>query len=144
MAGERREHTLQPTALVHEAYLRLVDMDVEWQDRAHFLAMAARTMRRLLIDHERSRRRKKRSGGIRVTLGDNVSTDAPEELGKQDEESARILELIDFGGLSAQEVGAVVGLSRTTVERRVRFAKAWLPRSLSGSSTAESDPGGPA
>jgi RNA polymerase sigma factor (TIGR02999 family) len=142
MGGERPGHTLQPTALVHEAYLRLVGMDVEWQDRAHFLAVAARTMRRLLIDHERGRRRKKRSGGIRMTLSENHAADeavgvdlldldrALERLSEQDEESARIVELQYFGGLSAQEIGEVVGLSRATVERRVRFAKAWLHRSL--------------
>lgn len=142
MGGEKPGHTLQPTAVVHEAYLRLVGMDVEWQDRAHFLAVAARTMRRLLIDHERGRRRKKRSGGIRVTLAEQHSTDEPaevdlldldralERLAEQDEESARIVELQYFGGLTAQEIGEVVGLSRATVERRVRFAKAWLHHSL--------------
>ncbi|HVS15627.1 MAG TPA: ECF-type sigma factor [Thermoanaerobaculia bacterium] len=142
MGGERPGHTLQPTALVHEAYLRLIGMDVEWQDRAHFLAVAARTMRRLLIDHERGRRRRKRSGGIRVTLAEEHSTDTPaeldlldldralERLGEQDPESARIVELQYFGGLTTQEIGEVVGLSRATVERRVRFAKAWLHRAL--------------
>jgi RNA polymerase sigma factor (TIGR02999 family) len=142
MSGERPGHTLQPTALVHEAYLRLVGMDVDWQDRAHFLAVAARTMRRLLIDHERGRRRKKRSGGIRVTLAEEHSTDDPagldlldldralDRLAERDAESARIVELQYFGGLTAQEIGEVVGVSRATVERRVRFAKAWLHRAL--------------
>lgn len=142
MKGERHDHTLQPTALVHEAYLRLIGMDVEWNDRAHFLAVAARTMRRMLIDHERGRRRKKRSGGVRVTLSERIAVDQPvaidlldldhalEQLVKQDEESARVLELQYFGGLTAEEIGEVVGLSRATVERRLRFAKAWLHREL--------------
>ena len=142
MSSERRDHTLQPTALVSEAYLRLVGMEIDWRDRAHFLAVAARTMRRLLVDHGRSHRRKKRSGGVRVTLDeqhratDALSVDfldldrALRRLEEQDEESVRVLELQYLGGLTAEEVGAVVGLSRATVERRARFAKAWLYREL--------------
>lgn len=99
-------------------------------------------MRRLLIDHERGRRRKKRSGGARITLSEEHSADAPAELdlidldralvrlAVKDGESAQIIELQYFGGLSAREIGEVVGLSRATVERRVRFAKAWLHRFL--------------
>ncbi len=145
MGGERSGHTLQPTALVHEAFLRLVDADVEWQDRAHFLAVGARVMRRLLVDHAKGRKRDKRGGGaVRVTLTPGVAATgdrdadlldldrALEALASRDERQAKIVELHFFGGLTYDETGAVVGVSPATVKRDLRMAKAWLYRELQG------------
>lgn len=145
MGGERPDHTLQPTALVHEAFLRLVDADVDWQDRAHFLAVGARVMRRLLVDHAKGRRRDKRGGGaVRVTLTPGVAATADrdadlldldralETLASRDERQAKIVELHFFGGLTYDETGVVVGVSPATVKRDLRMAKAWLYRELKG------------
>lgn len=143
MRSERSEHTLQPTALVNEAYLRLIDMKVSWQDRAHFFAVAARLMRRLLVDHARGHRRAKREGEVaKLSLDDAVEVssspaleviavdEALTRLAEFDPRKSEILELRYFGGLSNEEVAEALGISRATVQRDLRFAKAWLIREL--------------
>lgn len=144
MAGERPGHSLQATALVNEAYLRLINVQhVNWQDRAHFLAMAARMMRRVLVDYARSKQYQKRGGGaVRVTFDeialaahepghDLVSLDdALVELAKVDERKSRVVELRFFGGLSVEETAAVLKVSVETVMRDWKFAKVWLLREL--------------
>ena len=145
MQQERPDHSLQATALVNEAYLRLVNVRrVRWQDRAHFLAMSARVMRRILVDHARARGYQKRGGGaVRITLCEAVGgTDEPshdvaalddalEALGTFDSRKATIVELRFFGGLTVEETAAVLGLSSDTVSRDWILAKAWLMRELS-------------
>lgn len=144
MRREQQGHTLQTQALLHEAYLRLIDARVDWRDRAHFLAVAARTMRRILVDHGKARRRSKRGGGaVLVTLtGDLpaadatppidvlVLSDAIDRLGAQDERQAQIVELHFFGGLTCQETAEALGVALTTIERDLRMARAWLRRDL--------------
>ena len=144
MAGERPDHTLQVTALVNEAYLRLVDLKrIQWQDRAHFFAMSARLMRRILVDHARARRYNKRGGGVRpVSLDEALHVAANAErdlvaldealaaLAATDERKARVVELRFFGGLSVDEVGSVLHISPETVGRDWRLAKAWLAREI--------------
>jgi RNA polymerase sigma factor (TIGR02999 family) len=139
LQAERADHTLQTRALVHEAYIRLVDADISFQDRAHFMAVAARTMRRVLVDHARARRRDKRGGGaVRVDL-DRVEVPAPdspldildlhdalERLAAFDPRKSAIVELHFFGGLSYEETAEAVGVSAATVDRELRMAKAWL------------------
>jgi RNA polymerase sigma factor (TIGR02999 family) len=140
---ERPGHTLQPTALVHEAYLRLVDQGVEWQNRVHFFAIAAQMMRRVLIDHARARAAAKRPGhALRVTLDERLATVQPRdcdlllldqalnELAKLDPRQGMIVELCYFGGLSENEVAEVLSVSRSTVARKWRSAKAWLYRRM--------------
>ena len=148
MAGEPAGHSLQATALVNEAYIRLVDGNaVEWHDRAHFLAVAARVMRRILVDHARSRRAQKRGGlATRVTfdealvvsdepLQDFVALDdALEALAKFDERKSRVIEMRFFGGLSVDEAASVLRVSPDTVMRDWRLAKAWLQGELRGQS----------
>lgn len=143
MRSERGEHTLQPTALVNEAYIRLVDMKVSWRDRAHFFAVAARLMRRLLVDHARAHQRTKReSGKPKVSLDDVVEVsfkpasnlvavdEALTHLATFDRRKSEIIELHFFGGLSNEEVAEALGISRSTVQRELRLAKAWLVREL--------------
>jgi RNA polymerase sigma factor (TIGR02999 family) len=141
---ERREHTLQPTALVHEAYLRLAGQDdLDWKNRAHFRAIAATTMRRILIEHARARGRKKRGEAPeRVALEDTVAiAPAPRvdleaidqalvRLEALDPQQARIVELRFFAGLSVEETAEVLSISRTTVKRDWAMARAWLRREL--------------
>lgn len=141
---ERAEHTLQPTALVHEVYVRLSGTSPgQWQDRAHFIAMAARAMRRVLVDHARARNAVKRGqGGILVSLdgidvpaatsaADLVVLDATlERLAALDERQARIVELRFFGGLTVEETAAVLEISPRTVKREWQMARAWLQREL--------------
>jgi RNA polymerase sigma-70 factor (ECF subfamily) len=152
MAGERPDHVLQATALVNEAYLRLVDMQrVQWQDRAHFYAMAARQMRRVLVDFARAQKNQKRGGAFhRVTLDQNlpVASETPEDLIAIDEalrslaaryeRKAQVVELRFFGGLSVEETAEVLKISQETVMRDWKFAKNWLLRELSRNSTAGS------
>jgi RNA polymerase sigma-70 factor, ECF subfamily len=146
MAGERGGHTMQATALVNEAYLRLVDVQhVEWQNRAHFLSMSARLMRRILVDFARSKQFKKRgAGAVHVTFdeqlvaadpaGDLVAIDAAlEALEKVDNRKSRIVELRFFGGLSVEETAEVLSVSPQTVMRDWRLAKAWLSRQIRSS-----------
>jgi RNA polymerase sigma factor (TIGR02999 family) len=145
MRGERAHHSLQATALVHEAYLRLVDAQhVNWQNRAHFLAMAARLMRRILVDVARARRYLKRGGDpLRVSLGDALVTseksqdlvaldEALQALAKLHERKSRVVELRFFGGLSVEETAAVLDVSPQTVMRDWKLARAWLRRELGG------------
>jgi len=146
MAGERAGHSLQATALVNEAYLRLVEgKDVKWQDRAHFLAVAARVMRRILVDHARARRSRKRGGlETRVTFDEAlVVTKKPREdfvalddalnaLATFDERKSRVVELRFFGGLSVEETATVLKVSPGTVTGDWRLAKAWLQREMRG------------
>jgi RNA polymerase sigma factor (TIGR02999 family) len=145
----RREqvgHTLQTTALIHEAYVRLVDQrNMQWQNRAHFFGIAAQMMRRILVDHARSKKRVKRGGSeIRVSFEDaNVAAkgqdldvvaldEALERLAQIDEQQSRVVELRFFSGLSVEETAEVMGISKSTVKRDWSMAKAWLHRELSG------------
>lgn len=142
MSGERKGHTLQPTALVHEAYLRLVGADVPWRDRVHFFAVAARLLRRILVDHARARGREKRSAGDRVDLdqGAIIAPEPPrdvvlldealEDLAARDPRKAQVVELHFFGGLKYDEIAEAVGISEATVHRDLRMAKAWLQREM--------------
>jgi RNA polymerase sigma factor (TIGR02999 family) len=143
MRGERARDSFQATALVHEAYLRLVDTQrVNWQNRAHFLAMAARLMRRILVDLARARQYRKRGGGaIRVSLTEALSVpdkaedlvaldEALSALAKFDERRGRVVELRFFGGLSVEETAAVLAVSPETVMRDWRLARTWLRREL--------------
>ena len=144
MRGESSGHTLQPTALVHDAYLRLIKMDLEWQDRAHFFAVAARLMRRLLVDHAKTKHRMKRGGGLKVTLSEDLPAgggksieivaldEAMSKLSCIDERKSRIVELHFFGGLTYDETAEALSISAATVDRELRFAKAWLYRELEG------------
>jgi RNA polymerase sigma factor (TIGR02999 family) len=150
MAGERPDHVLQATALVNEAYLRLVDVRrVQWQDRAHFFAMAARLMRRVLVDFARAQKNQKRGGGLhRVTFDQNlpVASESPEDviaidealrsLAAQYERKSQVVELRFFGGLSVEETAEVLKISQETVMRDWKFAKNWLMRELSRTKTA--------
>ncbi len=144
LAGERDGHTLQTGALVHEAYLRLINAEVAFQDRAHFLAVAARTMRHILVDHARKRQRGKRGGGLERVEIDNVPEpelpfdvlalhDALERLAAIDDRKAQLVELHFFGGLEQEEAAAALGISLRTVERELRSAKALLRHDLMGS-----------
>ena len=142
---ERAGHTLEPTALVHEAYLRLADLtQIDWKGRTHFLAVGAIQMRRVLVDHARRRDAAKRGGAMqRVTLHDEAANDigadadvlaldeALEALGEADARQARIVELRVFGGLTNDEAAAIVGVSPRTAAGDWRMAKAWLKRALS-------------
>jgi RNA polymerase sigma factor (TIGR02999 family) len=145
MGSERPDHTLTPTALVHEAYIRLVDQNsMGWQDRAHFYAIAARVMRRVLIDHARRRLADKRGGGQQmVTLHeDAAAVTTPENLleldralDKLDQLSPRqrqVVEMRFFGGMTHEETAEVVGVSVPTVRRDWRVAQAWLKREMAG------------
>ncbi|MBS1793471.1 MAG: sigma-70 family RNA polymerase sigma factor [Acidobacteria bacterium] len=141
---ERSDHTLQPTALVHEAYLKLIDIsDVSWQDRAHFFAVASNVMRRILVDHARARTTDKRGGDAqRIALEDageisdppDVDLLALDEALKQlagfDEQQSRIVELRFFGGLTVDETAHVLAVSPATVKREWTMAKAWLFRRI--------------
>jgi RNA polymerase sigma-70 factor (ECF subfamily) len=140
MRRERRSHTLQPSGLVNEAYLRLAaSPDLDWHDRAHFFAIAARVMRQVLVDHARRRRAAKREG-LHVTLADADAAAAPpelldienalEELVVLDPRQARVVELRFFGGLDVEETADVLGLSARTVKREWQTARAWLQHRL--------------
>jgi RNA polymerase sigma factor (TIGR02999 family) len=151
MRSERLGHTLQTTALVNEVYLRLVDVsDVRWQDRAHFFAVSASMMRRILLDGARARATAKRGGGeIRVTLSDDLVPfrkhdelialdDALMSLAKIDPRKSRVVELRYFGGLTVEETAEVLKLSPQSVMRDWRLAKAWLSRELTEGDAVES------
>jgi RNA polymerase sigma factor (TIGR02999 family) len=142
---ERINHTLQPTALVHEAYLRLVDQQtVEWKDRGHFFAIAAQAMRRILVDHAKHKNRVKRGGPVAdlqidaeldvSTVGSNLDIEALDEamsrLAKFDPQQERLVELRYFAGLSMEETAAAMNISRATAAREWQLAKAWLHREL--------------
>jgi RNA polymerase sigma factor (TIGR02999 family) len=140
---ERPDHTLQSTALVHEAYLRLMKQDpAEFANRAHFMAVASRLMRQILVDHARGHRAAKRGGGLKLELTDAMSVQKPQnvdlialddalnELVHLDPQQSRIVELRFFGGLSIEETAEIIGISRTTVKREWATARAWLRREL--------------
>ncbi len=143
MRRERAGHTLQATAVVHEAFVRLVGMDVPWQDRVHFFAVAARLMRRILVDHAKGRQRTKRGGahtvvslGMSSEGGDGSTSagqidvleidDALERLAQRDGRLAQIVELHYFAGLTYQETALALEISEATVHRDLRMAKAWI------------------
>jgi RNA polymerase sigma-70 factor (ECF subfamily) len=146
MNRERPDHTLQPTALVNEAYVRLLrDNPAEWQSRAHFFAAASIVMRRILVDHARSRAAAKRPGGKqRVELDEFMAAASPRieqllildealtRLADWDRRQARLVEMIYFGGLTESEAAAVMGISERTVKRDWRAARAWLQSQLGG------------
>ena len=148
LRGERPAHSLSPAALINEAYLRLVDVQrMNWQDRAHFLAMAGRMMRRILVEAARARRRQKRGGGaVRVTLTDALRSsetthdlvaldDALIALAAVDPRRSAVVELRFFGGLSVAETAEVLAISPETVMRDWKLARAWLRRELEQAGT---------
>jgi RNA polymerase sigma factor (TIGR02999 family) len=141
---ERSDHTLQATALVNEAYLRLVDQNVPWQNRAHFFGVAAEMMRRILVDHARSHQAQKRgSGGVKLSLDEAINMsderaadmialdDALTALAEFDPQKSRIVELRFFAGLSIEETAQVLGIGTATVIRQWKVAKAWLYHEVS-------------
>ena len=144
MRGQAPDHSLQATALVNEAYVRLVDVQqINWQNRAHFLAMAARLMRRILVDSARARGYQKRGGGaVKVSFSEGLAVidkngvdvlgleDALHALAEMDERKSRVVELRFFGGLSVAETAAVLGISAETVMRDWKVARAWLMREM--------------
>lgn len=144
MGGERKGHTLQPTALVHEAFGRLIDADIPWNDRVHFFAVVAVTMRRVLVEHARKANREKRGGkeAQRITLGERASVEPPRQiellqldqaldrLAAFDERKARTIELHYFGGMTYDEGAAALEISAATFHRELRLARAWLQREI--------------
>jgi len=152
LRNERPNHTLQPTALINEAYLRLVAQDVpDWQSRTHFFGVAAQLMRQILVDHARSHAAAKRGQGAprlsleeaaefsREQVGELVALDdALKSLARFDERKARVVELRYFGGLTVEEIAAALGISTATITRDMRLAQAWLLRELD--TTAQTNP----
>jgi RNA polymerase sigma factor (TIGR02999 family) len=150
LRGERPDHTLQSTALVHEAYVRLTEQKLpEWQNRAHFFAVAAQLMRQILVDHARSHRAAKRGGDVyKVALDDAEEKplikdvdivaldDALKSLTEMDAQQGRVVELKFFGGLSIEDTAEVLGISASTVKRDWTTARAWLYRELSRSTAS--------
>jgi len=146
MRAEPAGHTLRPTALVNEAYLRLVEQDgVAWESRAHFFGIAARAMRQILVDHAREKKARKRGGSLtRVTLDESLALSSPvdcdildlhaclERLAALDPRMAQVVELRVFAGMSSREVAHVLGVSRRTVDNDWGFARMWLSRELTG------------
>jgi len=143
MARERQNHTLQPTAIVHEAYLRIFrGAPVDWSDRAHFMAVAARQMRRVLIDHGRAFRGRNRAGNLKVTLDETIMPNPQppcdievidnllERLRKTDREAAAVIELKFFAGLTDNEVAEALNTSHSSVRRHWVFARAWMGKHL--------------
>ena len=147
LRAEPRQCTIQPTTLVHESYLRLADQTkLECESRAHFYAIAANVMRRVLIDYARKRNAQKRGAGVRITLMTNMALaegsgpdslmldEALRKLAEFDERTSRAIELKFFGGMTTQEISTVLGISVATVGRELRVGQAWLRRKLSGDS----------
>jgi len=143
LRSERPDHTLRATALVHEAYIRLVDAEVAWQDRVHFFAVSARVLRHILVDHAKSGKRQKRGGGVETisldeavmvgpqTTGGIVALDAAlQRLAALDQRKSEIIELLCFGGLTYDEAAEALKISPATVHRELKMAKAWLHREL--------------
>ncbi len=145
LKSERRNHTLQPTALIHEAYVRMVDQALpEWQNRAHFFGVAARLMRQILVDHARTRGATKRGGEhARISLDDAppvfthddaasllMLDEALTRLAEFDERKSRVVEMRAFGGMSVEDTARILGVSEPTVKRDMRLAQAWLRREL--------------
>jgi RNA polymerase sigma factor (TIGR02999 family) len=143
LSKERVNHTLQPTALVHETYLQLIEASrVNWQNRAHFFGAAARSMRHILVDHARSHQAAKRGGGYKVSISDDMAIAQPKEidlialddalnlLTELDPQQSRVVELKFFGGLSIDEIAEALSISPATVKRHWASAKAWLNREI--------------
>ena len=143
LRAERPDHTLRATALVHEAYMRLVDSDVAWQDRVHFFAVSARMLRRILVDHAKSNNRQKRGGEFEKIPFDEAVLVGPQgdkgildldealqRLAAQDQRKSELIELLFFGGLTYDEAAAALKISPATVHRELTLAKAWLYREL--------------
>ena len=143
MRRENPGHTLQPTAIVNEAYLKLIDADVDWQNRAHFFAIAARLMRRILVDYAKAKHSEKRGGSATVICIDEgaVKQSEPDmniveldlalkRLAEIDERKSKIVELHYFGGLKYDETAEVLKISAATVDRELRLAKAWLHKTM--------------
>jgi RNA polymerase sigma-70 factor (ECF subfamily) len=149
MRAERGSHTLQATAVVHEAFLRLIQANVAMQDRGHFFALASRLMRRVLVDHAKSRSRIKRNAGARDYVDDAVGDalppmdfdvveldDALEGLQQMEPRLAQVIELHYFGGLTYDQIAAAMGTSAATVHRDIRLARAWLLNEIGGNRPA--------
>ena len=149
MRAERGSHTLQATAVVHEAFLRLVQANVALQDRGHFFALASRLMRRVLVDHAKSRSRMKRNSGARDLAAEGTGEtpppmdfdvvaldDALEGLQQLEPRLAQVIELHYFGGLTYDQIAAAVGTSAATVHRDIRLARAWLLDEIGGNRSA--------
>jgi RNA polymerase sigma factor (TIGR02999 family) len=143
MRGERGGHTLQATAVVHEAFLRLIQANVALQDRAHFFALASRLMRRVLVDHAKSRSRAKRSADVREPAAEETSPprsdfdvialdEALQSLQQMEPRLAQVIELHYFGGLTYDQIAAAAGASTATVHRDIRLARAWLLHEIAG------------
>jgi RNA polymerase sigma factor (TIGR02999 family) len=143
MSSERKGHTLRATALVHEAYIRLVGADIDWQDRAHFYSVSARILRRILVEYARTHGRQKRGSGDEhvpfeeaVFVGPEVASivvdldEALERLAKLDARKSDIVQLLFFGGLTYEETAAALEISPATVHRELKLAKAWLHREV--------------
>ncbi len=153
MAGERYDHTLQPTALVHEAFIKVAKQSrVEWKNRTHFYRIVSRLMRQILVDHARRRNCPRRGNGpIRISIDDVqipveerihsilAIDDLLEKLATEDERQSQIIEMRFFGGLSSEEIGEVLGVTKRTVGREWKLAKIWLLREVNG----ERNPVGP-
>ena len=148
--SERPGHTLRTTALVHEAYLRLLDSEVAYNDRVHFYAVAARVMRRILVDHAKAQHREKRGGGAeKISLEQSADVgaqppaqileldEALERLGARDRRKSEVIELLFFGGLTYEEAAAALEISPATLHRELKMAKAWLYSELGRGSPAE-------
>jgi len=145
MRSENAGHTLQATALVNEAFIKLINSDITWQSRAHYLALSARAMRQILVDHARARRSDKRGGNaVAITLHETRLVDhsqhnpdvldveeALEQLGQIDPRKTQVIELSFYGGLTYDEIAEALDISPATVDRELRFAKAWMYRQLS-------------
>lgn len=150
LRAERPDHTLRATALVNEAYVRLAGSQVVYQDRIHFYAVAARTLRHILVDYAKTRKRGKRGGGAESLTFDEAILVGPESdrglvelddalngLAQKDPGKARIVELLFFGGLTLEEAAEVLGTSRATVFREMKMAKAWLHREMTRTGSGE-------
>ncbi len=148
LRSERPDHTLRATALVHEAYLRLVDADVAWQDRVHFFAVSARLLRRILVDHAKANKRQKRGGGAETISLDEAVLICPQttagiveldlalqRLAEHDQRKSEIIELLCFGGLTYDEAATALKLSPATVHRELKMGKAWVHRELNRESS---------
>lgn len=149
MRGERGSHTLQATAVVHEAFMRLIQANVALQDRGHFFALASRLMRRVLVDHAKSRSRMKRNSGSRDLIAEDTGQmsppvdfdvvaldDALEGLQQMEPRLAQVIELHYFGGLTYDQIAAALGTSAATVHRDIRLARAWLLQEIGGKTPA--------
>jgi RNA polymerase sigma factor (TIGR02999 family) len=149
MRAERGSHTLQATAVVHEAFMRLIQANVALQDRGHFFALASRLMRRVLVDHAKSRSRIKRNAGVRDLIAEETGAvlpptdfdvialdDALEGLQQMEPRLAQVIELHYFGGLTYDQIAAAVGKSAATVDRDIRLARAWLLNEIGSSGRA--------